>query len=228
MANTTYLILILFTYIIYNVNGYNNLDVISQEKMADLSDPPLKSPLDSPFDPSSGAFVRLTAREILSSMSSSSPSPTVRRISRDIQLRSHGSTFRTIEREGDSFDPLTQQRTQRVTLPPTFKKTNRNNNIPNEEAIPRSPPVTSSTTESPYLFSTTASTDPRCRLPITRGSCPPTQLRFVYSSNTKKCHAISWGCGGNANNFKSPEECKDTCKTNQVSYSLFSVPIETK
>uniref|UniRef100_U3FVG9 Kunitz inhibitor 8 n=1 Tax=Micrurus fulvius TaxID=8637 RepID=U3FVG9_MICFL len=51
-----------------------------------------------------------------------------------------------------------------------------------------------------------------CYLPANRGPCKGKVPAFYYSPSTRKCKQFVYGgCGGNANNFKTIDECKRTC-----------------
>nr|WVG99543.1 kunitz-type serine protease inhibitor [Pseudonaja textilis] len=51
-----------------------------------------------------------------------------------------------------------------------------------------------------------------CELPADTGSCKGNVPRFYYNADHHQClKFIYGGCGGNANNFKTIEECKSTC-----------------
>ncbi|CAG0884336.1 unnamed protein product [Cyprideis torosa] len=51
-----------------------------------------------------------------------------------------------------------------------------------------------------------------CSLPPVTGLCRAYFPRFYYNPNKKTCLDFVWGgCGGNANNFETFEECMQTC-----------------
>ncbi|XP_037079600.1 LOW QUALITY PROTEIN: kielin/chordin-like protein [Pollicipes pollicipes] len=51
-----------------------------------------------------------------------------------------------------------------------------------------------------------------CLLPTSAGSCSERLIRFSYDSTSGACTSFEYGgCGGNANNFVSLEQCKNTC-----------------
>jgi len=51
-----------------------------------------------------------------------------------------------------------------------------------------------------------------CKLPQVVGPCRRADLRFWYNSEIKECLQFTYGgCKGNANNFKTQEECKKLC-----------------
>ncbi|XP_054837315.1 kunitz-type serine protease inhibitor 87-like [Eublepharis macularius] len=52
-----------------------------------------------------------------------------------------------------------------------------------------------------------------CFLPKKVGPCKALKPRFFYNSSTQNCeHFFYGGCKGNANNFKTLEECQRTCE----------------
>nr|ACH56855.1 single Kunitz protease inhibitor [Simulium vittatum] len=50
-----------------------------------------------------------------------------------------------------------------------------------------------------------------CRLPMDKGICTPTEWRYHFDPAKNKCFMFPWGCLGNANNFKTRQECKAKC-----------------
>lgn len=51
-----------------------------------------------------------------------------------------------------------------------------------------------------------------CALPSDSGNCYARNERFYFDSASKECKEFIYGgCGGNANNFSSSDECKKTC-----------------
>nr|XP_020662707.1 kunitz-type protease inhibitor 4 [Pogona vitticeps] len=51
-----------------------------------------------------------------------------------------------------------------------------------------------------------------CRLPKEVGPCLAAFSRWFYNGQTQKCEAFTYGgCQGNANNFKTLEECQKKC-----------------
>ncbi|XP_077192233.1 kunitz-type serine protease inhibitor 87-like [Paroedura picta] len=53
-----------------------------------------------------------------------------------------------------------------------------------------------------------------CSLPKVVGPCKAHQARFFYNSKTRRCEGFIYGgCSGNANNFKTLEECQRTCES---------------
>lgn len=175
-------------------------DNISQLKMvADAADEPL--------DPSTGALVRLSL-----------VTPRSARVTRDAQLPSRWSTFRTIEREGPSFDPMTQQRTQKVTLPPTFRR--KSNYVPSE-AVERTGPSPAGNSNSTGAPPTTSDGRPaECyEKPIT-GPCLALIRSFHYDAKSDKCLPYVYGgCGGSSNRFSDPRECVRVCKAKAFEWS---------
>ncbi|KAK2706809.1 hypothetical protein QYM36_014742 [Artemia franciscana] len=58
----------------------------------------------------------------------------------------------------------------------------------------------------------TCKTIDRCSLPKNTGSCAKEAKRWFYNSGSQKCEEFIYtGCGGNANNFLTKEECEMTC-----------------
>ncbi|KAL6733247.1 hypothetical protein Aduo_003910 [Ancylostoma duodenale] len=52
-----------------------------------------------------------------------------------------------------------------------------------------------------------------CMLPIKSGRCLAYMPRFGFDASRGKCvQFIYGGCGGNANNFDTMEECESTCR----------------
>ena len=49
-----------------------------------------------------------------------------------------------------------------------------------------------------------------CELPASNGSCSGNETRWYYKSGTCQQFRYS-GCGGNKNNFKTIQDCVDTC-----------------
>lgn len=53
---------------------------------------------------------------------------------------------------------------------------------------------------------------PVCQLPFDPGICDAAIARFAYDMEDGRCEAVVYGgCGGNANNFATLEECEATC-----------------
>nr|QSI84006.1 kunitz peptide [Calliophis bivirgatus] len=51
-----------------------------------------------------------------------------------------------------------------------------------------------------------------CNLPVDLGGCKGYNPSFYYNPNLKRCiRFIFRGCGGNANRFRTMEECMSTC-----------------
>lgn len=51
-----------------------------------------------------------------------------------------------------------------------------------------------------------------CLLPVDEGPCRGDIERYYYNTMTQKCELFGYGgCQGNANNFKSYQECQKTC-----------------
>ncbi|KAG7281335.1 hypothetical protein CRUP_023486 [Coryphaenoides rupestris] len=51
-----------------------------------------------------------------------------------------------------------------------------------------------------------------CLLQVDEGPCRASMLRYYYNTLTQKCEEFHYGgCQGNANNFKSYQECQKTC-----------------
>ncbi|KAJ6656053.1 hypothetical protein lerEdw1_004459 [Lerista edwardsae] len=66
---------------------------------------------------------------------------------------------------------------------------------------------------------TTATTAPKkqvpaiCRIPKDPGPCSENDLRFFYDIENQDCKTFLYGgCGGNANHFRSREECMQICE----------------
>ena len=59
-------------------------------------------------------------------------------------------------------------------------------------------------------FSRTA---PGCFLPVSRGLCRAHLVRYYYDLSSRSCQSFVYsGCGDNANNFHSFNECSITCR----------------
>ena len=51
-----------------------------------------------------------------------------------------------------------------------------------------------------------------CELPASTGSCSGNETRWYYSSKSSTCQQFTYsGCGGNKNNFKTIQDCVNTC-----------------
>ncbi|KAF8774023.1 U-actitoxin-Avd3m like protein [Argiope bruennichi] len=51
-----------------------------------------------------------------------------------------------------------------------------------------------------------------CYLPPETGPCRGLFFRYYYDDSNGRCELFRYGgCRGNANNFRSREECEDTC-----------------
>ncbi|TGZ55943.1 hypothetical protein CRM22_010267 [Opisthorchis felineus] len=51
-----------------------------------------------------------------------------------------------------------------------------------------------------------------CRLPAVVGQCRASFPRYFYDSKVNRCEPFVYGgCGGNANNFESVEQCENVC-----------------
>ncbi len=52
-----------------------------------------------------------------------------------------------------------------------------------------------------------------CTLPEVRGPCRAYFIRWRYNSFTGHCQKFVYGgCRGNANNFRTQQECEDVCR----------------
>ncbi|CAL4139970.1 unnamed protein product, partial [Meganyctiphanes norvegica] len=59
---------------------------------------------------------------------------------------------------------------------------------------------------------TTTTTD-ICRLPMVIGDCKAAMPRFHFNYKSGNCRKFTYGgCTGNANNFRTRQECRDMCK----------------
>ena len=53
-----------------------------------------------------------------------------------------------------------------------------------------------------------------CTLPAVKGTCEAHMPRFFYNATSSQCEKFIYGgCGGNANNFYSLNECLKECKS---------------
>lgn len=194
--------LLLFTIVIATAYSLkDDADAISQLKMAGDS-------FDEPLDPSTGALVRLSL-----------VTPRSARVTRDTQVRSRWATFRTIEREEPTADPLSQQRTRKVTLPPTFKR--KSNNVPSEavERTGPSPAVNSTSTRSTSEQVPIERPEECYEVPRT-GPCLALIRSFHYDPSSGKCLPyIYGGCQGSRNRFSDPRECVRICKAKSFEWS---------
>uniref|UniRef100_A0A348G5Z7 Kunitz type protease inhibitor n=1 Tax=Odontomachus monticola TaxID=613454 RepID=A0A348G5Z7_ODOMO len=51
-----------------------------------------------------------------------------------------------------------------------------------------------------------------CQSPIDKGSCRAVMKRYAYNPAMNQCEQFMYGgCGGNENNFKTEQECEETC-----------------
>ncbi|CAG5131353.1 unnamed protein product, partial [Candidula unifasciata] len=51
-----------------------------------------------------------------------------------------------------------------------------------------------------------------CNQPYDIGPCKSLVPRIYYNAETSQCENFTWGgCGGNANNFPTLDECLDYC-----------------
>ncbi|XP_037577243.1 kunitz-type serine protease inhibitor 6-like [Dermacentor silvarum] len=59
-------------------------------------------------------------------------------------------------------------------------------------------------------------TNPACLLPPDRGMCSGYDHRFFYEAGLRTCQGFVYGgCGGNANNFASLDQCYEACSPRQ-------------
>ncbi|XP_043480177.1 U-actitoxin-Avd3l-like [Leptopilina heterotoma] len=55
-----------------------------------------------------------------------------------------------------------------------------------------------------------------CRLPMKRGTCDALIPRYWYVFSQRRCELFMYGgCGGNANNFVTREECERQCSNSK-------------
>jgi len=53
-----------------------------------------------------------------------------------------------------------------------------------------------------------------CTLPVMKGPCEAAMPRFFFNATSRQCEKFLYGgCGGNANNFYSLNECLKECKS---------------
>uniref|UniRef100_T1H1P6 BPTI/Kunitz inhibitor domain-containing protein n=1 Tax=Megaselia scalaris TaxID=36166 RepID=T1H1P6_MEGSC len=66
------------------------------------------------------------------------------------------------------------------------------------------------------LFSVVKASVPEiCKLPSKFGLCKALIPRYFFNINLNKCEHFTYGgCGGNANNFQSEDECNSACNIN--------------
>lgn len=56
-----------------------------------------------------------------------------------------------------------------------------------------------------------------CSLTAVQGPCEALIERYFYNSNTSRCEKFYYGgCQGNRNNFKTIQECEDSCKRSGI------------
>jgi hypothetical protein len=54
--------------------------------------------------------------------------------------------------------------------------------------------------------------NPKCEAPKSSGMCRGALTRFWFNPKTKECEEFYYGgCGGNENNYESPDECEASC-----------------
>ncbi|XP_062596568.1 papilin-like [Saccostrea cucullata] len=54
--------------------------------------------------------------------------------------------------------------------------------------------------------------DPKCLLPVDRGSCSNMTVMYYYDPSISDCRPFRWyGCTGNANRFSTGQECREAC-----------------
>ena len=64
------------------------------------------------------------------------------------------------------------------------------------------------------LSITASPNDSPCHLPLQKGNCRQSILRYFYQSDSNQCRPFYFtGCGGNDNNFGTMNECKLACKS---------------
>uniref|UniRef100_A0A7M4FW50 BPTI/Kunitz inhibitor domain-containing protein n=1 Tax=Crocodylus porosus TaxID=8502 RepID=A0A7M4FW50_CROPO len=52
-----------------------------------------------------------------------------------------------------------------------------------------------------------------CRLPVQKGLCDAYSRRFFFNATAARCQEFLYsGCRGNTNNFRTREECVQTCE----------------
>jgi len=75
----------------------------------------------------------------------------------------------------------------------------------------------------------TALPDNVCKLPVVTGACKGSFPRFYYSPEVRSCIPFTYtGCGQNANNFETAEDCAATCEPNRKSRNTGQKEIEHK
>ena len=77
---------------------------------------------------------------------------------------------------------------------------------------------------------TKQSIHPGCLLDKNKGSCLARFTRFYYSLTADACIQFTWtGCGGNANNHETEEECLDKCTgSGRTTITNFPTQLELK
>ncbi|XP_077523242.1 colostrum trypsin inhibitor-like [Amblyomma americanum] len=56
-----------------------------------------------------------------------------------------------------------------------------------------------------------------CSEPKVVGPCEAAMSRFFYNATSQACeHFVYGGCRGNGNNFRTEQECQETCEPHQV------------
>jgi len=52
-----------------------------------------------------------------------------------------------------------------------------------------------------------------CQLPQKTGPCKASLTRYFFNDDSQECERFTYGgCGGNANNFNSMQDCKERCE----------------
>lgn len=68
-----------------------------------------------------------------------------------------------------------------------------------------------------------------CRIPKDPGPCSEHDLRFFYDIENEDCKTFIYGgCGGNANHFRSRDECMHVCEVRTGMDAITTTPATTE